>query len=77
MAIRVRVTLFGALRQAAGASELELELDAGASVRDALLACGLPDRVDIWALVGGERAGRDEVLSDGAQLNLFQPVGGG
>ena len=77
MPIRVTVTLFGALRQTAGAAELQLELEAGASVRDAILACGLPDRVDIWALVDGERADRGQVVRDGCQVNLFQPVGGG
>ncbi len=77
MPIRVTVTLFGGLRQVAGATVLELELQEGASVRDAILACGLPDRVDIWALVDGVRAERDRVLDDGAQVNLFQPVGGG
>lgn len=77
MPIRVTVTLFGALRPAAGATELELELEEGASVRDAILACGLPDRVDIWALVDGVRAERNRIVDDGAQVNLFQPVGGG
>ena len=77
MSIRVTVTLFGALREVAGAAEFERELDDDACVRDVILACGLPDRVDIWALVDGQRAGRDQAVSDGAQVNLFQPVGGG
>ena len=77
MGIRVTVVLFGALREVAGAAEMELELDDGAMVRDVLAACGLPDRVDIWSLLDGERAGRDALVSDGAQVNLFQPVGGG
>lgn len=77
MAVRVTVKLFGALRTTVGAGQVALDLSEGASVRDAVLACGLPDRVDIWALVGGERAGRDRALTDGDELNLFQPVGGG
>ncbi len=77
MAIRVQVILFGALRRMAGRPELELALDDGARVRDAVVACGLPDRVDIWALVDGRRAGRLQELADGARVELFQPVGGG
>lgn len=77
VSIQVSVTLFGALREAAGGSELVLELADDATVLDALLACGLPDRVDIWALVDGQRTGRQARLRDGAQLGLFEPVGGG
>ncbi len=75
--MRVSVTLFGGLKRSVGAGELTLELVEGATVLDALLACGLPDRVDIWALVDGQRAGRSVCLHAGAQLSLFQPVGGG
>jgi molybdopterin converting factor small subunit len=77
MAIRVQVVLFGALRRMAGRSELDLALAEGARVRDAVAACGLPDRVDIWALVDGRRADRLQELADGARVELFQPVGGG
>lgn len=77
MAIRVQVILFGALRRMAGRTELELALADGARVGDAVAACGLPDRVDIWALVDGRRADRRQQLADGARVELFQPVGGG
>lgn len=77
MAITVNVTLSGALRDQVGQVQVELELTEGATVRDIFLECGLPDRVDIWALVNGERAGRDVRLLDGSAVNLFQPVGGG
>lgn len=75
--VHVSAELFGALRAQVGAGHRELELPDGARVRDALAALGLPDRVDIWALVDGERAPRDAPLRDGARLGLFQPVGGG
>lgn len=75
--MRVSVELFGALRAQVGAGARELELPEGARVRDALTALGLPDRVDIWALLDGQRAPREAELRDGARLGLFQPVGGG
>lgn len=76
MPIAIKVKLFGALR---GAREREvgLTLDGGATVADALRALGLSARVDIWALVDGERAPLDRALRDGACVELFQPVGGG
>jgi len=75
--MRIEVLLFGALREQVGAARRDLELPPGARVREALAALGLPDRVDIWALVDGARAGRDATLAEGSRLSLFQPVGGG
>ena len=77
MFISVRITLFGALRSQIGQQHLELKLKQGATVADALVACGLEDRVDIWALVNGQRTQRQVELDDGAQISFFQPVGGG
>ena len=75
--MNVTVVLFGALRGKAGRSELRLDLPAGATVAQAIAASGLEDRVDLWVLVDGERAGRERLLAEGAQLTFFQPVGGG
>ena len=75
--MKVRVVLYGNLRRLAGAGERELELSDGSTVADAIMALGLPDRVDIWALVDGRRAGRGRELYDGVEVRLFQPVGGG
>ncbi|HUU00054.1 MAG TPA: MoaD/ThiS family protein [Myxococcota bacterium] len=77
MTISVQVSVFGALRKPAGGAELDIDLPAGANVADAIAACGLEDRVDVWVLVDGNRAGRNEPLSDGAKLTFFSPVGGG
>jgi molybdopterin converting factor small subunit len=77
MAITVSVILSGALRDQVGQVQIDLELAEGATVRDVFVECGLPDRVDIWALVNGKRTGRDVRLADGTVVNLFQPVGGG
>ncbi|RLB57536.1 MAG: molybdopterin synthase sulfur carrier subunit [Deltaproteobacteria bacterium] len=77
MSPRVKVQIFGALRRQAGASHLFLELPPGATVADALAAAGIADRVDVWTLVNGSRAGHDRRLAEGAELVFFQPVGGG
>ncbi len=76
MAIQVVVTLFGALR-GGGNPTLTLELATSSTVSDALRACGLPNRVDIWTLVDGQKASLDSKLHNGAQVQFFQPVGGG
>ena len=73
----VQVIVFGKLRTCANRFRFELELPAGARVVDVLTATGLPDQVDVWALVDGEKAGRDRILSDGCEVVLFQPSGGG
>ena len=77
MTISVQVSVFGALRKPAGGAELDIDLPAGSSVADAIAACGLEDRVDLWVLLDGNRAGRDLPLSDGSRLTFFSPVGGG
>lgn len=77
LSVTVHVRLFGTLRQSLGRAEAELTLPDGATVREAVLACGLDDRVDIWALVDGRRTDRQTPLVDGAQVQLFQPEGGG
>jgi molybdopterin converting factor small subunit len=77
MSIKVRVKVFGALRKQAGGEELEIELEQGARVIEAIQAAGLEDRVDLWVLLDGDRAGREARLHDGAELTFFQPVGGG
>lgn len=51
-----------------------LELPAGATVADAVAACGLPlDGVDGHA-VFGERATSTDALHDGDRLELLQPL---
>jgi len=75
--LKIKVRAYGALRQILGRRELEIELPAGATVADALRAAGLPNRVDVWVLLDGVRAGREAPLSEGAVLDFFQPVGGG
>ena len=73
----IQVIVFGKLRGWTERDRFELELPVGSRVADALVAAGIPDRVDVWALVDGEKVRRDRALSDGCELVLFQPSGGG
>jgi len=74
----VRVRLFAQLRERAGRREVELELEDGASVAEALLAlddvaAGLP----VVMAVNREYAPADTVLRAGDELALIPPVSGG
>jgi molybdopterin synthase catalytic subunit len=76
--MHVRVRLFAALRERAGANEVELDLPEGASVRDALdqlrtLTGGVP----VVMALNQEYANEDEALRTGDELALIPPVSGG
>jgi putative ubiquitin-RnfH superfamily antitoxin RatB of RatAB toxin-antitoxin module len=51
-----------------------LQLADGATVADALGACGLPQEGVSGYAVFGERVGMDTVLDDGDRLELLQPL---
>jgi molybdopterin synthase catalytic subunit len=74
----VRVRLFAILRERAGAEELELELPAGACVRDALAQIeGLSGGVPVVMAVNHEYADAEAPLHAGDELALIPPVSGG
>ncbi len=76
--MHVRVRLFAALRERAGAEEIELELPDGASVGDALARIsGLTDGLPVVMAVNREYAEASERLSPGDELALIPPVSGG
>jgi MoaE-MoaD fusion protein len=76
--MRVRVRLFAALRERAGAAEVELELPEGARVRDALARFGaIADGVPMVMAVNQEYAGPEAELRPGDELALIPPVSGG
>src|SRR2546421_10480168 len=76
--MRVRVRLFAALRERAGASEIELELPDGARVRDALEQIrGLTDGVPVVMAVNQEYADPAAPLAPGDEMALIPPVSGG
>ena len=81
--VDVTVRLFAVLREQAGTSTLDLRLDDGATVADAISELrrgplsGLPDRAPFVAAVAREYVERDHELTDGDELALVPPVSGG
>jgi MoaD family protein len=77
----VRVRLFAALREQAGASLVEAEGRTVGEVVDGLGARYGPRFAQIAAVgsyvVDGERATRDTVIADGDEVALLPPVSGG
>jgi molybdopterin converting factor subunit 1 len=80
----IQVRLFAMLRERAGRESVELQLDEGATVQDALDAVGrrhdldeLIARLPVVAAVNREYAGEESVLLDGDELALIPPVSGG
>ena len=77
MALVVWIEVQGTLREQVEGKKFQIELPDKSRVSDAIAAVGLADRVDLWVLLDGGKAGREAMLSDGCKLTLFQPVGGG
>jgi molybdopterin synthase catalytic subunit len=75
--MKVTVRLFAVLRERAGRDSLELELDDGATVRDAIAAVDVSDGVPVVMAVNREVAAEDLVLEAGDELALIPPVSGG
>jgi molybdopterin converting factor subunit 1 len=76
--MHVRVRLFAALRERAGAAEVELELPDGAVVADALARlAAVTDGVPVVMAVNREYADSRAALAPGDELALIPPVSGG
>jgi molybdopterin synthase catalytic subunit len=80
--MRVRVLLFGALREAAGRAEEWLEMPDGAKAADVLARFGEIPRVrallpSLAIAVNQEYAGPEAQLHDGDELAFLPPVSGG
>ena len=76
--MRVTVRLFAGLRERAGASHRELELDEGARVRDVWPPLELgPEPGGLLYAVDQEYVERDRPLADGEEVALIPPVSGG
>lgn len=80
----VRVRLFAILRERAGADEVEVALEDGATVADALAALGerpgleeVLGRLPVRMAVNREYADADTALGAGDELALIPPVSGG
>ncbi|MGE5461092.1 MAG: MoaD/ThiS family protein [Solirubrobacterales bacterium] len=81
MTPKVRVRLFAALRDEAGAPVVEAEGATAGEVVDALAECFGARFAKIASVgqvvVNGERASRDTVLVEGDELAVLPPVSGG
>jgi hypothetical protein len=77
MGLAVWVEVQGRLREQVEGERFQIQLPDGSRVADAIAAVGLADRVDLWVLLDGSKAGREARLSDGCKLTFFQPAGGG
>jgi molybdopterin synthase catalytic subunit/molybdopterin converting factor small subunit len=76
--VRITVKLFAGLRERAGESERDLELDAGARVADVWPPLGLGEEPEgLLYAVNKEYAPPDRRLSDGDEVALIPPVSGG
>lgn len=81
--MQIHVRLFATLRQLAGWSRQTLELPAGATLDDALVAIDehFPaltiSRRTFYAAVNQEYAKGDQVLCEGDEVAIFPPVSGG
>ncbi len=79
--MRLRVKLFATLDKfrpdAAGGTPFEIHVEDGATVQDVIHKLGLPDEVVRTVFVNGRSRPRDWQLSDGDELGIFPPIGGG
>jgi molybdopterin synthase catalytic subunit/molybdopterin converting factor small subunit len=76
--VRITVKLFAGLRERAGESERDLELDRGARVADVWAPLELGEEPEgLLYAVNKEYAPPDRRLSDGDEVALIPPVSGG
>ena len=82
--VNVRVRLFAILREQAGSDSLQIELDEGATVADALARLGsdpsladLLARLPVQMAVNRDYAGPDTPLRAEDELALIPPISGG
>ena len=76
--MHVTVRLFAGLREQAGTSRRELELERGATAADVWPALGLGERPPgLLVAVNREYADAAQALSDGDEVALIPPVSGG
>jgi MoaE-MoaD fusion protein len=76
--VRITVKLFAGLRERAGESERDLELDAGARLADVWAPLALGDEPEgLLYAVNKEYAPPDRRLSEGDEVALIPPVSGG
>ena len=80
--MRVHVRLFAAYREAAGVGHIELDLPAGATVKDAIAEVArrhplIAEGRSVVIAKNREYVTADEPLMDGDEVALIPPVSGG
>lgn len=79
--MRLTVKLFATLGKfrpdAAGEKPFELQVHDGATVQKVIEMLGLPENVVRVVFVNGRARPLDWTLSDGDELGIFPPIGGG
>lgn len=75
--MKVDVLVQGHLKQYRAEARFELELPAGATVKELINASGIPWEEVGLAAVNGTRAEDATVLNDGDQVMLMAPLEGG
>lgn len=75
--MKVKVSLYGEFKKAARSPNLSLDIKEGTTVRGLAEKLKLPDTVYMMTLVNGFRVNGQQVLKDGDEIHIFQPVGGG
>ena len=75
--IRVHVVVFGELACRVEKADMTLDLPRGSTVADLYRHIGLADSSYVMALVNHRREFDDKLLSDGDEIALMHPVGGG
>ncbi|GAB4148104.1 MAG: hypothetical protein Tsb009_21690 [Planctomycetaceae bacterium] len=75
--MQLKLTLMGALK-AKSPPENKLEIDTGADINAVLAALDIaPEQVQIVMVNGKPQPNREMELSDGDELTVVAPVGGG
>jgi MoaE-MoaD fusion protein len=75
--MKVTVRLFAVLRERAGSDSVEVDLNDGATVGDAIAAISAAEGIPVVMAVNREVAPADVVLAPGDELALIPPVSGG
>lgn len=75
--MKVNVSLFGPMRKYGDEDKFQMELEENATVAHLLNRLNIEDRIYIVILINGRRTYEDEPLSDGQEVLIMAPTGGG
>ena len=75
--MKLNVCLFGSMRKYADKDTFQMELNEGSTLYHLLDYLRIEDRIYLVILIDGRRAYEDEPLTDGAEVLIMTPSGGG